>query len=189
MNESEDRLSLMTVHSAKGLEFRYVFLVGMEDGVFPGNQSIYAGREEMEEERRLAYVAITRAKKRLFLSHAYTRMLYGSTGRNTPSVFLREIPDELCENTGMKVGFTSFDSFSSSGLRRPPSSRPQKPPVSSPPKDNTVYVAGQRVRHKTFGDGMVLSVAPMGGDTLLEIAFDTVGTKKLMAGYAKLTLL
>ena len=188
MNDSDDRVSLMTVHSAKGLEFRYVFLVGMEDGVFPGNQSIYAGKEEMEEERRLAYVAITRAKKRLFLSHAYTRMLYGSTGRNTPSAFLREIPDELCENTGMKVGFTSFDSFSS-GFRAKPSPRPVKAPVSAAPKDNTVYTAGQRVRHKTFGDGMVLSVAPMGGDTLLEIAFDTVGTKKLMAGYAKLTVL
>ena len=188
MDDSNDRVLLMTVHSAKGLEFRFVFLIGMEDGVFPGNQSIYAGKDEMEEERRLAYVAITRAKKRLFITHAYTRMLFGSTGRNMPSAFLREIPEELCENTGMSFAASSPVSIPSSPYRSKPVSAPiRKTPIA--PKVDILFTAGQRVRHKTFGDGMILSVTPMGGDTLLEIAFDTVGTKKLMAGYAKLTLL
>ena len=96
LDESEDRVVLMTIHSAKGLEFNNVFLIGMEEGIFPGNQSIYSGAEEMEEERRLAYVAITRAKKTLTVTNAYMRMLFGSTNRNMPSRFLKEIPEELC---------------------------------------------------------------------------------------------
>ena len=92
-----DAVVLMTIHSAKGLEFPNVFLIGMEEGIFPGNQSIYGGEEEIEEERRLAYVAITRAKQKLFITNAYTRMLYGSTNRNIPSRFLKEIPEKLCK--------------------------------------------------------------------------------------------
>ena len=89
---------MMTIHSAKGLEFDSVFLVGMEEGVFPGNQSIYAGESEIEEERRLAYVGITRAKRQLYLTNTNTRMLFGSTNRNRPSRFLNEIPSNLCES-------------------------------------------------------------------------------------------
>ena len=187
LNSEDDKVVLMTVHSAKGLEFNNVYLIGMEEGIFPGNQSIYAGPEEIEEERRLAYVAITRAKKKLTVTNAYTRMLFGCTNRNMPSRFLKEIPDSLCEYSGFKrpnvYGGAAFKrternitfgkSSFSSGVK----------------KQQVGYFAGQRVRHKAFGDGMIISVTQMAGDELLEIAFDTVGTKKVMAGFAKLTVI
>ena len=204
---SDDRVVLMTVHSAKGLEFDNVFLVGMEEGVFPGNQSIYSGPEEIEEERRLAYVAITRAKKKLTLTNAYTRMIFGTTNRNMPSRFLKEIPEELCSFDGIRSslsggyssgysqrGYSGRDYGNYAGNERAysapkPTAKPMKTSFAAAPKTSTNYSAGQRVRHKTFGDGLVIKVTPMGGDTMLEIAFDAVGTKKLMAGYAKLTVI
>ena len=204
---SDDRVVLMTVHSAKGLEFDNVFLVGMEEGVFPGNQSIYSGPEEIEEERRLAYVAITRAKKKLTLTNAYTRMIFGTTNRNMPSRFLKEIPEELCSFDGIRSslsggyssgysqrGYSGGDYGNYAGNERAysapkPTAKPIRSSFAAAPKTSTNYSAGQRVRHKTFGDGLVIKVTPMGGDTMLEIAFDAVGTKKLMAGYAKLTVI
>ena len=173
----------MTIHSAKGLEFNNVFLIGMEEGIFPGNQSIYSGAEEMEEERRLAYVAITRAKKTLTVTNAYMRMLFGSTNRNMPSRFLKEIPEELCSFEGYRHSSVkpSYDTIHKSYLDKSPSPAPKA--------DAVKYAAGQRVNHKAFGEGLILSVKPMGGDMLLEVAFNTVGTKKLMAAYAKLTVL
>ena len=187
LDESEDRVVLMTIHSAKGLEFNNVFLIGMEEGIFPGNQSIYSGAEEMEEERRLAYVAITRAKKTLTVTNAYMRMLFGSTNRNMPSRFLKEIPEELCSFEGYRhsPAKPSYDTVHKSYLDRNPYSSPSP----APKADTAKYAAGQRVSHKAFGEGLILSVKPMGGDTLLEVAFNTVGTKKLMAAYAKLTVL
>ena len=187
LDESEDRVVLMTIHSAKGLEFNNVFLIGMEEGIFPGNQSIYSGAEEMEEERRLAYVAITRAKKTLTVTNAYMRMLFGSTNRNMPSRFLKEIPEELCSFEGYRHSSLkpSYDTVHKSYLDRNPYSSPSP----APKADTAKYAAGQRVSHKAFGEGLILSVKPMGGDTLLEVAFNTVGTKKLMAAYAKLTVL
>ncbi len=187
LDESEDRVVLMTIHSAKGLEFNNVFLIGMEEGIFPGNQSIYSGAEEMEEERRLAYVAITRAKKTLTVTNAYMRMLFGSTNRNMPSRFLKEIPEELCSFEGYRHSSVkpSYDTVHKSYLDKSPYS----PPSPAPKADAVKYAAGQRVSHKAFGEGLILSVKPMGGDTLLEVAFNTVGTKKLMAAYAKLTVL
>ena len=182
-DDSDDRVVLMTVHSAKGLEFDNVYLVGMEEGVFPGNQSIYAGPEEIEEERRLAYVAITRARKRLTLTNAYTRMIFGTTNRNMPSRFLKEIPEELCDLGGISRIVTPVKT--DYGY----SPKPIRSAHTAQPKVECAFTAGQRVRHKTFGDGLVISVTPMGGDSMLEIAFDTVGTKKLMAGYAKLTVI
>ena len=187
-NES-DRVVLMTVHSAKGLEFNNVFLVGLEEGIFPGNQSIYGGPEEIEEERRLAYVAITRAKKELTVTNAFMRMLYGSTNRNMPSRFLKEIPEELC-NCSSAVKLPSItpttekrntNAFASSFLKTSVSS--SKPTAQSDVK----YTVGQQVTHKTFGTGMIISVTPIAGDTMLEIAFEQVGTKKIMANFAKLT--
>ncbi len=203
MNDSEDKVTLMTVHSAKGLEFEKVFLIGLEEGIFPGNQSIYGGESEIEEERRLMYVAITRAKRQLTVSNAVTRMVFGSTNRNMPSRFLKEIPDEYCSmrasvpqmsfgrsrdfddgfytpratRTAVSYGktTTSFGGYSAA-------KKADSAPVGS-------YFAGQRVEHKTFGEGLILSASSMGNDTLLEIAFDTVGTKKLMAAYAKLKVL
>lgn len=189
MNEAEDRVVMMTVHSAKGLEFDNVYLIGWEEGIFPGNQSIYAGQAEMEEERRLAYVAITRAKKRLYITNAYTRMLYGSTNRNLPSRFLKEIPEELCVFSGMKtaevvrnaVGAPPSNSFYG---RTSTFVQPKKA------ESNKIqYSSGMKVKHKTFGVGIIQKTVPMGSDTLLEIKFESCGFKKLMAGFAKLDII
>lgn len=204
-----DAVVLMTIHSAKGLEFENVYLVGMEEGIFPGNQSIYGAEEDIEEERRLAYVAITRAKKKLHISNAYTRMLYGQTNRNMPSRFLKEIPENLCNIKNVRGSMSGFgigtaDYRYSSGEDDYPSYSYKKPTESfgygrtkgtllemsnSVAKQKTTgktFIVGQRVKHKVFGEGMVLSARPMGNDTLLEIAFDQKGTKKLMANFAKL---
>ena len=204
-----DRVVLMTIHSAKGLEFKNVFLVGMEEGIFPGNQSIYGGPEEIEEERRLAYVAITRAKKRLFITNTASRLLFGSTTRNLPSRFLKEIPEEYCDCSSTVNEFASFGGGYGRGFGGGYSSNTasytvnpathgtaKKKPVFSSSfasaKSNVQagnYVVGQQVSHKTFGKGMILKVTPMGADSMLEIAFDNVGTKKIMANFAKLTVI
>ena len=209
LDNDSDRVVLMTIHSAKGLEFKNVYLVGMEEGIFPGNQSIYGGPEEIEEERRLAYVAITRAKRNLCITNTASRLLFGCTTRNLPSRFLKEIPAQYCNcsssaggynsyntgntdyNTGYSYGSkpTSFGKNSAKGntaKAKPFASSYTSQKTSSPTVN---YVVGQQVSHKTFGKGMVLNVIPMGADTMLEIAFQDVGTKKIMANYAKLTIL
>ncbi len=189
LESDNDKVVLMTVHSAKGLEFNNVYLVGMEEGIFPGNQSIYGGPEEIEEERRLAYVAITRAKKILTVTNTFMRMLFGATNRNMPSRFLKEIPEDFCNTMGYvkktEISANSYFqpkteySYSSSFLGS------SKPKTESKP--SVTYSVGMQVHHKTFGNGMILSVTPAGNDTMLEIAFENVGTKKIMANYAKLT--
>lgn len=203
LDTSQDRVTLMTVHSAKGLEFENVFLVGMEEGIFPGTQSLYAGPAEIEEERRLAYVAITRAKRKLTVTRAATRMLYGSTGRNIPSRFLREIPEEFCEFSEAEQSFSGYSGFytgktfggygKSNGfaaaVSKPKSENSFIKPKIDGNNERVNYSPGQTVEHKTFGKGMIISAKPMGNDTLLEIAFDTVGTKKLMAAFAKLKII
>lgn len=205
LDSSDDKVLLMTVHSAKGLEFNRVFLIGMEEGIFPSNQSIYGGEAEVEEERRLAYVAITRARKNLVVTNATTRMLYGSTSRNLPSRFLREIPDAYCKCVAEVSNDRSYyggGSFGSNGFGAPKFSQTRpaysgtssaKPfgaySASAPKKDDTAYTAGMRVEHKAFGEGTVISSKPMGNDVLIEINFDKVGTKKLMSNYAKLKVL
>ena len=212
MNETDDKVTLMTVHSAKGLEFERVFLIGMEEGIFPGQQSIFGGTAEIEEERRLAYVAITRAKRQLTITNASTRMLYGSTGRNMPSRFLREIPKEYCrESAQIDTAFSygggyrnrqSYDytTHQSNSMHVYGGGTPLETKKSASfgtysaakqPAANTnaSYSTGQTVEHKTFGKGLILSCSSMGNDTLLEIAFENVGTKKLMAGYAKLKII
>ncbi len=202
MNESEDKVTLMTIHSAKGLEFEKVFLIGLEEGIFPGNQSIYGGQSEIEEERRLMYVAITRAKSELTISNAVTRMVFGSTNRNMPSRFLKEIPDKYCDcavkinNIIPNRSFGFEDSFypqnthtQNKTYNKQSSFGAFSAPIKTATSSSCDYSAGQRVQHKTFGEGLILSVSPMGSDTLLEIAFDTVGTKKIMAAYAKLKIL
>lgn len=190
--EGADAVVLMTVHSAKGLEFERVFLIGMEEGIFPSNQAIYGGPAELEEERRLAYVAITRAKKRLNITNSDTRMLYGSTSRNPVSRFLNEIPDTLCEVNSQR-GF--FKNSRTTPIMSNPSSDYDyskvfsAPIIQKPVSSGISYSAGMSVEHKTFGVGMITKVTPMGNDAMLEIAFDTVGTKKIMAGYAKLKII
>ncbi len=213
-NEDDDYVVLMTLHSAKGLEFNTVFLVGMEENIFPGAQTIYGDPNEMEEERRLAYVGITRAKKQLHITNTYTRLLFGNTMRNSGSRFLKEIPPELCDIAGIKPTFGSQKSYGQGGFgsgyqnsysggylsgekgyynnSTPISGKPKATftaTTASPKTPAVKYTKGIRVRHKIFGDGTVLSVTPMGGDSLLEIAFDTKGTKKLMANFVKMEIL
>ncbi len=182
-NDSDNAVVMMTMHSAKGLEFPHVFLVGLEDGLFPGMRSI-GDMEEMEEERRLCYVAITRAKESLTITYAKQRMLYGRTNAALPSRFLKEIPEEdVVRKGGYKAPtYSSFDSYDWSNYQRP--AAPKKPVVSAMVQEKTTYLdlnKGDMVSHTAFGKGMVLSVLKMGGDALLEIAFDQIGTKKLMA--------
>ena len=187
LESDNDKVVLMTVHSAKGLEFENVFLVGMEEGIFPGDQSIMGGTSEIEEERRLAYVAITRAKKRLTVSNTSLRMLYGRTTRNLPSRFLKEIPIELCNSSG--VNLRTFNVTPTAPAYKPTAANTSsfiKQPVKTA---DSPYKVGMTVKHNAFGVGMILSTTPMGNDTLLEIAFDNVGTKKIMAGFAKLTII
>ena len=191
-----DRVVLMTIHSAKGLEFKNVYLVGLEEGIFPGNQSIYGGAEEIEEERRLAYVAITRAKRNLTITNTASRLLFGSTTRNLPSRFLKEIPTDYCNCSSAQSSYYSYNtgySYNKASFSVPERAK-AKPIASSyvaskPTAPSVSYSVGQQVSHKTFGEGMILSVIPMGADTMLEIAFNNVGTKKIMANYAKLTIL
>ncbi len=213
LDNDEDKVVLMTVHSAKGLEFNNVYLVGMEEGIFPGNQSIYGGPEDIEEERRLAYVAITRAKKKLYVTNSYMRMLFGSTSRNMPSRFLKEIPLELCESVGninrYSVGNMAYRqggnirtedysynpsknfAFGSSLYNSEVKTEKKTVGYSSQKSSNTssVYSPGQMVIHKTFGKGMIITAIPAGGDTMLEIGFENAGTKKIMANFAKLTVI
>ena len=197
-DEAADAVVLMTIHSAKGLEFPVVFLPGMEEGIFPGRQSIM-DPTEIEEERRLAYVAITRAKKKVYITHVHNRMLNGSTQYNPISRFAEEIPPELVEeiDTYSAVPHQSKPMYAQGGQSsyfpartfdaRRPSAMPKAAFAASASKPALPsFSAGDRVRHTTFGDGIILSTKNMGGDVLYEIAFDKVGTKKLMATYARL---
>ncbi|MDD6659828.1 MAG: UvrD-helicase domain-containing protein [Eubacteriales bacterium] len=204
-NEDEDAVVLMTLHSAKGLEFPVVFIPGMEEGIFPGNQSMFS-EEDLEEERRLAYVGITRAKKKLYLISSAQRMLYGQTSRNMPSRFLREIPSSVIDDqsvverrsfassrsgfgTGTRsVGTSAFGSSNRVTSMKQSSSSAHKfgQTGNAAQKSNVDYKVGDTVIHKSFGMGTILTVTPMGGDMLLEVAFDKAGTKKMMANYARL---
>ena len=203
-NEDEnDSVVLMTIHSAKGLEFPVCFLVGMEEGTFPGFQAAY-DPSEIEEERRLAYVGITRAKEQLYLTHTLTRMNYGKLERNIQSRFLDEIPDNLTDDRTEDLGQSSFSSgyntyggYNAYGhtarqvgattySRVQPKPQIKKP---TPVKETAPAVdvnAGDTVMHKKFGKGVVLSARPMGNDVLIEVAFEDFGTKKLMANAARL---
>lgn len=216
-NAQTQAVVMMTIHSAKGLEFPNVFIVGMEEGIFPGMQTILYEPENIEEERRLAYVAITRAKKKLYISSASTRMLYGMTNRNRPSRFVEEIPEELLDKKGARPmsyqthgipqqrsagqGSSSrgFSKISSQSPARASNSIPSKPAYSfsassgfsgagakKPAAAAQSYSVGETVKHKAYGTGVILSMQKMANDTMLEIAFEKVGTKKIMANYAKL---
>lgn len=204
-DETADAVVLMTVHSAKGLEFPVVIIPGMEDGIFPGHRAFFDD-DEIEEERRLAYVAYTRAKKKLHIMHAQSRMLNGSTAMNPPSRFLNEIPGELVnatvsESAGLARRFMINDDPELRHSHQSPQAvmrrygEINKTPSGisyggkKPAKANDQFMSyekGDRVRHTSFGTGTVISVREMGGDKLYEIDFDKIGTKKLMATYARL---
>lgn len=186
-DESSDSVVMMTIHSAKGLEFPVVFLPGLEEGLFPG-MAVLFHPQEIEEERRLAYVAITRAKEELYILNAKSRMLFGSSQHNMPSRFLREIPPELAEiSSSVEVGRPK-PAASSADRHAERAKRTQLPSFqnSAAKKTAAKFSTGDTVFHKTFGTGKILSASPMGNDTLLEIAFEKSGTKKLMANFAPL---
>lgn len=195
-DNNADSVVLMTVHSAKGLEFPVVFLPGMEENIFPGMASVYVP-SEVEEERRLAYVAITRAKEELYIFHAESRMIFGMTNRNRVSRFVEEIPETLIEHTRSRDYSARPVSMPSFGGAKPFGEAPKtksvaeaggftpKPRVKPAPAGT--YRVGDTVLHKAFGTGLIVSATPMANDTLLEVAFDKVGTKKLFANFARLT--
>ena len=203
-----DAVVLMTIHSAKGLEFPVVFLPGMEDGIFPGMQNIMGSADDMEEERRLAYVAITRAREQVIILHTRSRIWYGQTVANPLSRFVGEIPEEclLREDLTFEGMAKAAATPGAKPVAQPTSyyerPRRQKAPVhtdrltigQTAPSAATAETrrsmdaleAGDRVTHATFGEGEILSIKPMGADKLIEVMFDTVGTKKLMGTFAKL---
>ena len=214
-NADSESVVMMTLHSAKGLEFPVVFIVGMEEGLFPGNQVMY-DPSEIEEERRLCYVGITRAKQKLYITNARTRMLFGNTSLTRPSRFINEIPEELVDSNlnepkqSFYGGYSSQNVFSGysgasvggySGYNKPASANKPKSTTSAggfakggfskstAPKStvaNIDYKTGDTVEHKTFGRGLVIGAKSVGGDMVLEIAFDDYGTKKIMAKMAKM---
>ncbi len=213
----EDSITLMTLHSAKGLEFPVVFLVGMEEGIFPGYKSI-GEPKELEEERRLCYVGITRAKQYLFISCARQRTIFGSTSCNKVSRFVEEIPKELMEgydetfedktskayedyNFEWKYGNDSVTAYKTTDI---PRIKPQtqyafrtaesflnnlNKQQTANNVDLTIYKAGQKVYHKKFGEGKINYVEPEGDDAKVDITFEKVGHKRLMAKYAGLEVI
>ena len=189
----EDKAVLMTMHSAKGLEFDTVFAVGAEENIFPGYRAQFDPME-IEEERRLAYVAITRAKRHLYFTCAKQRMLYGQTMRNKVSRFVVEIPSEfmsyndhtaisavtpakIAEQRNQYGGYLSQQQNAYRAKQREIEKR----------AENATYAPGERVHHPVFGNGTIISSKAMGGDWLLEIAFDEKGTKKVAAKFAKMS--
>lgn len=188
-NDSDDAVVMMTMHASKGLEFPNVFLVGFEDGLFPGMRAI-GDYEEMEEERRLCYVAITRAKHNLTISYARQRMLYGRTNASMPSRFLREIPEEgvvrrggyFSSSSSVNRTYTPLSYANAQEILDAKRKKSEMASHTSAAKPSYLELhKGDMVNHTAFGRGMVLSVLSMGSDALLEIAFDQIGTKKLMA--------
>lgn len=212
--EDEDKVTLMTVHSAKGLEFPVVFMIGAEDGVFPSYRSIEESPDALDEERRLCYVAITRAMRRLYITNTEERMLYGKTTRNPPSRFLNELPAACVEEINMGrrrnysdgMGGYGFggtrrygDDFESRQYERANSfldkqfkkdtfeytGRQENKQESG--NYLTEFTAGQRVKHKKYGEGTVSKLLGEGRNSAVEIIFDTAGMKRLIIEYAKLT--
>ncbi|HHT69623.1 MAG TPA: DNA helicase PcrA [Firmicutes bacterium] len=172
-DSTADAVSLMTLHGSKGLEFPVVFIVGLEEGIFPHARSSFE-EEQLEEERRLAYVGMTRAEDRLYLTCSRQRTLYGTTKMNPISTFVTEIDSEYVEQVGAVRSMPSLKGI------LPPS----RPKAST---SNAAYKAGDKVRHKTWGDGMVVSVADSGGDLQLSIAFPNQGIKTVIAHLAPIT--
>ena len=184
-DESQDAMTLMTIHAAKGLEFENVFLIGLEEGVFPGRRSMDSP-EEIEEERRLAYVAITRAKKRLYITTTSFRMLYGQTASNTASRFLREMDPDVLDKQEPERPAAAASPYGSGASPKQTDAFFRFSEKKQSDASDLQFTAGDRVKSFIHGEGTVLQVSPMGGDVLLEIAFDRVGTKKIMAKYARI---
>ena len=193
LNSSDDRVVLMTIHSAKGLEFPCVFLCGMEDGIFPGSMTINSGNtEDMEEERRLCYVGITRAKQKLYLSCSRQRMMHGSSSRNPISRFVKEIPSELIDAGGFRTALNQPVTRVDEASRVAPVFKvdPSKPPFGRTFTVNKAvtldYGIGDTVEHVKFGQGVVTEIVNGGKDYEVTVEFDKYGTKRMFASFAKL---
>lgn len=193
LEEGNSKVILMTLHGAKGLEFPVVFMVGLEEGVFPGNRSM-TDENALEEERRLCYVGITRSREKLYISNTTSRTLFGNTTYNRASRFLKEIPEEFLEGKAVKK-VKSSAAVSSAGGRKEPNgfaremmwnSKSIVIPSANRPAGEFNLKAGDRVEHKKFGMGTITSVEEEKGDHKLEIQFDNAGMKRLMAGFANL---
>jgi DNA helicase-2/ATP-dependent DNA helicase PcrA len=177
--EGQDALQMMTVHSAKGLEFDVVFLTGLEEGLFPHEQSVVE-RDGLEEERRLAYVAITRARNRLYLSHAQTRMLHGQTRYNIPSRFLEEIPQQLMK--WLTPRLSRQKAFQPDFSRQTHTPFPRMPQV----REVDGFRIGQNVTHPKFGAGVIVDLEGQGSDVRVQVNFRNHGLKMLALAMAKL---
>jgi DNA helicase-2/ATP-dependent DNA helicase PcrA len=179
--EGDDALQLMTTHSAKGLEFNVVFLTGLEEGLFPHENSLVE-MKGLEEERRLMYVAVTRARQRLYLSHAQTRMLHGQTRYNLASRFIEEIP------AGLVKWLTPRMAKQGNAYGGVPSRQTfDDPPTRSTPRGTgTGYRIGQGVRHAKFGEGIIVNLEGGGEDARAQINFGNAGMKWLALSVAKL---
>ena len=194
---TEEAVALMTMHCAKGLEFPYVFIIGMEEGIFPSYRAInYGGEKEIEEERRLCYVGITRAKEELFLTHAKSRMQYGINQYNAPSRFLSEIPAELVDQPVRKLSEMAQQMAKRESLRAVPPSKQKiaanpylskiKANIPAPKEVTLNFTVGDKVRAPKYGIGTVKAIAPAGADYEVEVSFPEKGTKKFMATLSKL---
>jgi len=191
----EEKVTLMTLHSAKGLEFRAAFLIGLEEGIFPHSRALM-NEEELEEERRLCYVGITRAKEKLYLTSAKMRTIYGRTQMSGPSRFIQEIPPELVDRQ-IKAKATSFAATRSRDMHSPVRTG-QRPSFSLPPavtirssvsnvKSTFDWKVGEKAQHVKYGTGTVVSVKGTGEEQEITIAFPAVGVKPFMVKYAPLT--
>lgn len=193
-DEDTDAVVMMTMHASKGLEFPVVFICGFDDGIFPSLKAIY-DPEEIQEERRLCYVAITRARQRLYMTGSHSRMVFGKTTVYKPSRFLKEIPEELCsvtdarEERQMKAELLreAMASQLTKKTRKIPSATVTVQNEKPKPTGNVTFVAGDAVRHPKFGDGVIISAEPVGNDVHYKINFEGVGEKNLLGLYAKLT--
>jgi DNA helicase-2/ATP-dependent DNA helicase PcrA len=195
----QDAVQLMTVHASKGLEFDAVFITGLEEGLFPHDNAL-SDRDGLEEERRLMYVAITRARKRLYLSHAQTRLLHGQTRYNLRSRFLEELPEDTLKwITPKRGGFASLDAapprasgarlaWGNSGFSTGDTPAALAPPPRPPAKSTHGIAAGQQVFHNKFGEGRVLAVEGAGEDARAQVSFARHGLKWLALAVAQLTV-
>jgi DNA helicase-2/ATP-dependent DNA helicase PcrA len=190
LKEENDSVVLMTLHSAKGLEFPVVFMVGMEEGVFPGYRSMF-DENEIEEERRLCYVGMTRAREKLFMTNTFHRTLFGNTTYNKSSRFIKEIPEGLIEEPAKKVKMPSAISKRTETIKNYnvglfKGTKPFALDDIKKTTQNTSFSVGDVVEHKKFGIGTITSVEKENEDYKLEIQFNTAGMKRLMAAYANL---
>ena len=191
-NETDDAVVLMTLHSAKGLEFPYVFMIGMEEGLFPGSRAIMSGDEkQIEEERRLCYVGITRAKKELFMSYASHRMQHGLIQYNAPSRFLAELPQELLDNRfkqrePVRQTHWSFNEGRTVSRQAVSPVNPYRTELPKPDKVSLSFGIGDSVRAPKYGIGVVKDIKSAGADYEVTVAFTGKGNKKFMAGLSKL---